>query len=227
MRAAVVMRIDTIARSRWSMGRSPAQPRSSACRSSSVAPLVGVSSDGRSGSKLPVAGAPEGVRLQVALVDQPDAQRAQRSDIRVHRVGGQCPGRSAAMASALASGCPRHTPRMAGRDRRSVDVASQDQVLEGIKGHRLTRPLQPVGETSEVIPVLASGDRSPGHPEGQGAASRSGARARDPGPGSRRPGDASARPVDESSLVSALLRTPLTRNDVMCDARYITPTNRV
>src|SRR5665647_313591 len=47
--AAVVLRIETIARSRRSSGRSPAQPASSARMSSSVALFVGVSSDGRSG----------------------------------------------------------------------------------------------------------------------------------------------------------------------------------
>ena len=49
LRAAVVTRIETIAGSRRSRGRSPAQPRSRARRSSSVALLVGVSSDGSRG----------------------------------------------------------------------------------------------------------------------------------------------------------------------------------
>jgi len=49
LRAAVVLRIETIARSRRSSGRSPAQPASRARISSSVALFVGVSSDGRSG----------------------------------------------------------------------------------------------------------------------------------------------------------------------------------
>src|SRR5665811_1329098 len=49
LRAAVVLRIETIARSRRSSGRSPWQPCSRACKSASVALFVGVSSAGRSG----------------------------------------------------------------------------------------------------------------------------------------------------------------------------------
>src|SRR5674476_299780 len=49
LRAAVVLRIEVIARSRRSSGRSPAQPASRARISSSVALFVGVSSEGRSG----------------------------------------------------------------------------------------------------------------------------------------------------------------------------------
>src|SRR5450759_3598238 len=60
--AAVVLRIEVIARSRRSSGRSPAQPASSARISSSVALFVGVSSDGRSGLRAALSAYLEGGR---------------------------------------------------------------------------------------------------------------------------------------------------------------------